>query len=54
MAMDTTVGSLTLVPHANDITVAATTDTIRAVLNLLSDMAAELADKVLKVLFGCH
>lgn len=28
----------TLVPHANEITVAATTDTILAVLNLLSDI----------------
>ena len=32
------VGVLTLVPHASDMTVAATTDTILAVLNLFPDM----------------
>ena len=32
------VGILTLVPHASDMTVAATTDTILAVLNLFPDI----------------
>ncbi len=34
----------TLVPHANEIAVAATTDTTLAVLNLLSDIVTGLED----------
>jgi hypothetical protein len=40
-----TVARLTLVPHANDIAVAATTDTTLAVLSLLSAIAAGQPDK---------
>ena len=38
----------TLVPHANDITVAATTDTTLADLNLPSGIAARQPDKVVE------
>ena len=34
------IGTRTLVPHANDITVAATTDTTRLVLKALSDIVS--------------
>lgn len=35
----------TFVPHANDITVAATLDTMRALFRLVSVMIAELRDE---------
>jgi len=45
---------LTFVPHASEMTVAATTDTTLAVLNLFSDMAAEPDDSLLGSLPGGH
>lgn len=43
-----TMAILTLVPHANAIAVAATTDTTLAVLSLLSAIAAGQPDKIVE------
>lgn len=42
--------ALTLVPHARDITVAATTDATRAVQSLFSAIAVSLRGEILMVL----